>query len=174
MGLTAVLGASLGTSVLSTGATAYSQSNAIRTQGKYQQQQLETNMRLANIQANDAIARGESAANEQKKKVKQLIGTQRAALAAQGIEVNSDTALDIQADTAGMGALDVLTIKNNAWREAWGYKVQALDYSGQAVMAGISSKFNATQTLLTGGMNIAKDVTGGIYSYESVKAMKVK
>lgn len=169
---TAMLATMMATQAMSTGANAYAQSSAINTQSKWQEMQLQTNERLANMQAEQAVKRGDKEAQAIRQKTKQLIGSQRAALAAQGIEVNADTSADIQADTASLGALDALTAKNNAWLEAWGYKVQANDYAGQAKMARMAGKFNAKQTLLTGGLQMARDITGGMY--EAKAGTKVK
>lgn len=157
--------ASTAANAMSSASTAYSQSQAIKMQGNYQKNQLQFNAQVAGLQADDAISRGNKAAANKKRETKQIIGKQRAALAAQGIEVNSDTALLIQEDTAGLGAEDVQTIKNNAWREAFGYKVQATDYTGQAAFAQISSGFNARQTMLTGGLQFAKDVSSGAMTW---------
>jgi hypothetical protein len=153
---------SLLTQAMSTGANAYVQAGAISEQGKFQTQQMETNARMAKMQADQATKRGEKAAQAVRQKTKQLIGSQRAALAAQGIEVNADTAADIQADTSALGALDALTVKNNAWLEAWGYKVQANDYETQAKMVSNAAKYNSKMTLVTGGIGMARDVLGGM------------
>jgi len=146
-------------------ASSIQQSQAIRQQGNYQKNQLQFNAQVAELQANDATNRGNKEVSTKKKQAKQIIGSQRAALAAQGIEVNEDTSSLIQQDTAGLAAEDISTIKNNAWKEAWGYRVQALDYNSQAGFAQISSKFNANQTMLTGGLQFARDVSGGAMSW---------
>lgn len=139
------------------------QADALKMQGQFQKQQFEANARIAEIQGKDAIRRGENEAQAIQGKTESLIGTQRAALGAQGIEVDSGSARDIQVDTAGLGALDQLTVKNNAMREAWGYKVQAANLTGQANVADISSKVNARNTLITGGLNAATSATKGAY-----------
>ncbi len=54
-----------------------------------------------------------------------MIGRQRAAFASGGIDVNTGSPLDIQADTARFGRLNAMTIRNNAAREAWGYTAQS-------------------------------------------------
>ena len=149
--------------------SAYSQSRAIKMQGEYQKNQLNFNSQLADLQAQDATNRGVKEADVKRKQTKQIIASQRAALAAQGVDVNQDTALQIQEDTAGLGAEDVQTIKNNAWREAWGYKVQALDYSSQAKYASNTANFNSRQTILTGGLSFARDVTSGMLAYKKYK-----
>lgn len=164
MGATAAI---IGASAIMTGATAYSQSRAQKAEGAYQSQMYEANSRIANIQAEDAIMRGDQEASKHKTQVKKLIGSQRASLAAQGVDINSGSALDVQADTAALGAEDEQTIKNNAWREAWGYKVQASDYLNSATFARLSSKNAAKNTILTAGMNIASDAGKGYYYSKS-------
>jgi hypothetical protein len=56
-----------------------------------------------------------------------MIGAQRAGIAAGNIDVGYGSAVDVQADAAHLGELDALTIRNNAQREAWGFKVEAID-----------------------------------------------
>lgn len=48
----------------------------------------------------------------------QLIGQQRAALAANGIALNQGTAVDLVTESAGLGAVDALTAIANSEREA--------------------------------------------------------
>lgn len=131
---------------------ALSDSIAIRSQGKFQKQILLQNAELAKFQADDAIKRGNLEANQNNQQVKKLIGSQRAAMAAQGIDLSSGSALDIQQSTAELGAIDSLTIKNNAWREAWGYKVDSANYQSQAKFTDLQSKYKSRQTLINGGL----------------------
>lgn len=143
---------------------------------RYGQQQwaADQNRQFSELMAEDAIRRGDRAALQHRKKVRQLIGSQRAALAAQGIDVNAGSAMDVQLDTASLGAQDAETIKNNAWREAWGLRSQASGYGAQAAMAGISgglAGFAGAQaqssTFLTGGLNA---LNSGIQGYQAYKA----
>jgi hypothetical protein len=151
-GLTSIL---LGSQIAMTAASAYGQSKATKAQGRYEQQVAEQNATLANMQAEDTLAQGAKAATQHHVQTKGLIGAQRAVLASQGIDANTGSALDVQADTAALGALDELTIRNNAWRSAWGYKVQASQYTAQGQFALLSAKNKARNTLLTGGAQIA-------------------
>lgn len=163
MGATALFtGISAGASLL----TARSQASALRSQGAYERQTFETNSRLAAIQAEDAIRRGDKEATELKKNTKRLIGSQRAALAAQGLDLEADDALAIQQETAELGAQDALTLKNNAWREGWGFRVQAQDSASRGAFAEVTAKNTARNTLLTGGLNAARELAGGYYSYK--------
>lgn len=141
----------------------YTQSKAQKSQGDFQAQQLEAGARVADIQADDAIKRGESDAKAHRRRVRLQIGEQRAALAAQGQDLESGSALDIQKDTAGFGAEDEITIKNNAFREAWGYKVQSADLSSSAQFTRLGAKQQSRQTLITGGLNAIQDLSYGYY-----------
>ena len=46
-------------------------------------------------------------------------------MAANGVDLSSGSPLDILGDTAMYGELDALTIRSNAEREAYGYRVQS-------------------------------------------------
>lgn len=133
--------------------SAYGESKAIREQGLYQKSALEGNAKVAEFMAKDAERRGERDAQEHIKATRQIVGAQRAGFAAQGVDVNSGVAADVQADTKYMGEQDAVTIRNNAWREAWGYRVAATDLYGQGKMADIASKNKSRQTLIAGGIN---------------------
>lgn len=71
-----------------------------------------------------AQQQGEVNAEASDRRTAAMIGRQRATYAAGGLDVNSGSPLDIQADTAQMGRLNSLTIRNNAARTAYGYEAQ--------------------------------------------------
>lgn len=148
--------------------TSVSQAISTRALGESQRKTFEINQRFANLQAEDAIKRGDTEAGRHAQKVKRIIGAQRAAIAGQGIEVDTGSALDVQAETAEFGAIDVETIRNNAYREAWGYRTQALDYGAKGQFASLEAKATARNTLLTGGLNtlnLATQYYGYRYGY---------
>jgi hypothetical protein len=138
------------------------QAQAIKSQSKFEASQLKMNAKLQRFQASEAIRMGENEAQRHAMSVKKLMGRQRAVAAASGIEVSDGSAMDIQQETAGMGALDILTIRNNAWKQAWGYRVSATDLENQARFTKIAGKYAARSTLLTGGMNAATSIMGGM------------
>lgn len=119
--------------------------------GKYNQQVANVNAQIAEWQAEDALARGREQVTRQREYIRQLTGSQRARLAAQGIDIDSGSALDVQLDTARSGELDVLAIENAARREAWGYRVQAQDYRTRGAIARYEGRQAAVGTLLTTG-----------------------
>jgi hypothetical protein len=92
-----------------------------------QAEQLDYNALVADLQSADAVARGADEEARFRSSVKGIIGSQRAGFAAQGVDVGSGSAVDVQADAAYLGELDALSIKSNAQREAWGFSTQAED-----------------------------------------------
>lgn len=148
-----LLGTSQLVSAYSSVEAAKSSADALRLRGEADKFVYDTNARVSEMQAQDALQRGDKAVTQVKRQVRQTVGAQRAALAAQGVDVNEGSAVDLQAETAGFGALDALTIKNNAYREAWGYKTQALQSSLRGELALSSSRVQANNTILTGGLN---------------------
>lgn len=146
--------------------SAYSQSKAYKAAGEYQRQVGDINARTSDLQAADAVRRGDKNSIEARKAAGKVAGDQRVAFAAQGVDVNSGTAAQIQEDTHAMGALDALTIQNNATLEAWGYKMGGINATASGRMAEISGNSQATQTLLTGGIRAAGNGLDTAYYYD--------
>lgn len=122
--------------------------------GKANQRLAEFNAGIADMQADDAITRGNSAITRSRGKTKQLIGSQRARLAAQGVDINSGSAAEVQADASAIGEMDAMTIANNAAREAWGYKVKAADYTVRGQIARAEGTSKEIGTFLGAGSKI--------------------
>lgn len=99
----------------------------------YQGQVARNNQILAERQSNLVLAAGESQEAAHRRKVAQVKGAQAAGLSASGVAITEGTsALDILGDTAALGELDAMTIRNNAKNEAYGIRLQALQYGRQA------------------------------------------
>lgn len=90
------------------------------------------NAKVAELQATDAVQRGAEEESRFRTSVRGAIGTQRAGIAAGNIDVSYGSAVDVQADAAYLGELDALTLRTNATREAWGFKVEAEDLRKRA------------------------------------------
>jgi hypothetical protein len=161
MGAAAVVfGVNAGLSLLG----ASQESEAIKQEAQFRQQQLEFNRRIAGVRAADAIKRGGEAVGDYKIQAEKLKGSQVAALAAQGIEIDSGSAAEIRYETDKQIDTDIMRIKNNAWREAWGYKVEANNLSIESEMTGMSAKNRSQATLLSGSLSA---IDYGIRAYTS-------
>lgn len=119
-------------------------------EAKAQAKALQQNAVYLNQAANDARARGRLESDYSRIETQGLIGTQRAAQAASGGEVNTDTNALLQQDVAQFGELDALTISNNAAREAYGYEVEAQGMQSQAKQLKKAAKRAPLQGLLSG------------------------
>lgn len=140
---------------LGLGSSLYSgqtQAQAIQFDNAIKKQQTEFNQKLAEIQAEDIIFQGEKDIKYIKKQAKQFVGEQRAALAGQGIEVDTGTARILQEDTYRQAELDAITRKTNAWREAWGVKFDAFATGQAASFRSIASEQTARQSIISGGL----------------------
>lgn len=82
-------------------------------------------------------------------KTAQLKSTQRASMAANGIDLGSDTALRILTSTDLMGEIDAQTVASNAVRSAWGYRTQAANFAADAAFKGASASTINPNTAFT-------------------------
>jgi len=140
----------------------YQQGKAQQAQYDYQAQVNDNNRKIAEWQAQDAIDRGEIEEKQHRIKVSQLAGRQRSVLASNNVEVDSGSALDVLGDTAELGELDALTIRSNAEREAYGYRVSAMNQGAEAGLnrtaganARVSGNYGTMTSLLSGGNTLA-------------------
>lgn len=130
----------------------------MQAQGQTQNADFQSGMMKQNADfkmrtADETINAGNTSADWQRVRAGQAVGTQRSAQAANGIDVNSGSAAQLQDDTAMLGELDALTIQNNAAREAYGYRVQAK----QDIL-------NASQTVQNGKTAATGSILGGLGS----------
>lgn len=142
------------------GASAIYQADASAKASMYNSQVMSMNAVLAERRAKDALERGAKAEQAKRMEVAQLQGRQRAAMAANGVDITYGSALDTIVDTAYLGELDALTIRRNAAREAYDFNVDAV--SGRAD-AGLA-RSNASDTLTGGYLSAASTVLGGAAS----------
>ncbi|MBA1159337.1 virion core protein, T7 gp14 family [Microvirga mediterraneensis] len=119
---------------------AIQQGNAAAASAKYNAAVNENNNVLAQRAAEDARKRGEQEAQEHNRRVSALRGKQTAAMAANGVDLTSGSPLNVTADTAQLGALDVLTIRNNTEREALGYEAQGMNFRAEANLNRMQAK----------------------------------
>lgn len=135
--------------------------NEVDRLARYNASVAEANARAKDFEAEDAIQRGYLDETTHRKDVKRFIGSQRVVLAAQGQDLTSGTAADLQADSAREGEYDALTVRANAARESWGYKMesynfrtQAEDLRQQGKIAKKKGRNAAAQTILTDATDI--------------------
>src|SRR5690606_41429657 len=82
----------------------------------------EVNAKQADYRAEQAGRIGAIKEEQHRAQVRRLAGSQRATLAANGVDVGSGTALALVDETYTLGEADALTIRYNAMNEAWGFR----------------------------------------------------
>jgi hypothetical protein len=102
----------------------------------------QNNQITAQRAAADAIARGEQEVDVFSAKVRRAEGSQRAALAANGVLVDSGSALDLVEETGELGRLDALNIRATAAREALNFESQATNFAAQSLQSEAQSRLH--------------------------------
>lgn len=121
------------------GVSSYQQGKQQQAYYNYQAQVQNENAKIA--QNNAALERqqGIEEARLQRIKTAQAIGSQKTAMAANGVDITQGTAVDVLEDTAAMGELDALQTRYNYERKALSYETQANNFTNQGnldVIAG--------------------------------------
>ncbi len=143
---------------------AYNASAGAQAAYNAQAQVAENNAIIAGWQAADAIARGGKSATAVRLKTSQIKGDQRAAMAANGVDLGVGSAAEILADTDYFGAIDANQVIDNAAREAWGYRTTASNFTGDAAM--LRSRAAAESPMMAGATSLlgsATKIAGGWY-----------
>lgn len=127
---------------------------------EYQGQVMRNNAQLAEWQAQDAITRGITTKQNIEIKGTKLAGTQRAIFGARNVAATEGSALNILADTAYGTARDANIATDNANKEAWALRNQAIGYTSNAGFleargAAESPFLEAAGTALTTGGRVA-------------------
>lgn len=139
---------------------AYNQSKAAKKSGEVQAAVARNNAAYSESQARDAIRRGQVTENDVRRRTAQLEGSQRARLAANGIDLGEGSALNILLDTEYFGENDALNVRDNASSEAGWFRTQASKQRSNAdLLQARADSENPTSaaatTLLTGAGNVA-------------------
>lgn len=106
--------------------------NATKAADYYSSAVAQNNAITAQRNAAYAVAAGQREAADQSLKNAQVAGKIKTGQAASGVDVNSGSAVDVQASSRGLGQLDTETKLNNAALTAYGYQTQATSDLAQA------------------------------------------
>lgn len=125
----------------------------------------EVNAKIAEGQARDSLQRGEREEQNLRLSTAQLKSTQTANIAANGVDLTSESAAAILTSTDVMGEIDANTIKANALREAWGHRMEAVNLRGSAATNRATAKAlspvgAAVGTLLTEASKVGSSYYG--------------
>jgi len=100
--------------------------------GLYSAQVARNNAKIAQQSAQYSAEAGNVQAQNESLKNAQIAGELKASQAANNVDVNSGSALAVQAGQQAAGELDTQTVLHNALLQAYGYQQQAANYKAQA------------------------------------------
>jgi len=141
MSFLAPLGAALGVAGgFAQGAGAMQAARAASASSNYQAVVAANNARLANEAADRTLASGAADTEATSMKSAANVGTIKATQGASGVDVNSGSALNVQASARELGELAATRTSNNAAEKAWGYRVQASNDVAQAQLDQMTGK----------------------------------
>ena len=144
--------------------------NASAKMNEYQAKVAKDNAKIAEENARNERQSGLEESRRQRLRTLQTIGSQQTAMAANGIDISSGTALDTVQDTAELGELDSLMIQYNSERTAFNYETQANNFTNQANL----DMFAAKNAKTTGYLNAAGNAASSVANYGmSLDANKV-
>jgi hypothetical protein len=133
------------------------QTQATAAADRYNAQIADMNARLAERRAKDAIERGAKEEQRKRMEVAKIVGAQKAAMAASGVDLTFGSPLDVIVDTAVLGELDALTIRSNAYREAHDHRVDAVSRRAGAQL----HRMQARSATAGGYLQAAGTILGG-------------
>ena len=133
------------------------QGKAQAAASNYNAKVAEMNATLADRRARDALERGKIEEQQKRQEISQLKGRQKAAMAANGVDLTFGSPLDTIVDTAVLGELDALTVRRNAAREAYDHEVQGVNNRSDATL----NRMNAKAAKTGGYLAAAGTVLGG-------------
>lgn len=149
-------------SVAGTAMSAISASN----NADYQSQVAENNAIAAEQNAQYARRAGEQQAAAQSLKGADTAGKIQTAIAANGVDVNTGSAVDVEASQRQQSKLDTETVLNNADLQAYGYRTQAVNFQAQSQLDSAQS----SQALIGGGLGAIGGLASAAKSVDFSKA----
>lgn len=133
---------------------AYQQASAAKSAAKYEAAVADANAKVSEFKAQDAQDRAQVDAENLGRQQAAMRGKQKATIAANGIDLASESAGSILNATDFYGLADQKTAVDNGAREAWGYRTQGANYQAEAQMqrskASNISPFGSLATSLLG------------------------
>ena len=156
-----------GVSAVSTVFGGIAQANA----ASYQAQVAENNAQIARQNATYALQAGTTKQQQAALRAAEEGGAVKTALAANNVDVNTGSAVDVEAGTRTKGAMNQSIIANDAELQAYGYRSQATGFEAQAGLdrataaeAPIGAVLSAGGGLLSNYAAVGPNWSGGLGS----------
>jgi hypothetical protein len=121
----------------------------------------EINARMSESAAQQTLLSGQREEQKSMIATANMKGAQRASMAANGIVLGEGTANQVVTSTDVLGEIDANTLHANAVRSAWGYRVQGVNQTNQALTS------RSAADTINPGMSAATSLVGSAASVAS-------
>lgn len=153
----AAQGFGIGTSAVGAYFNAQGQKSTLNAQADLD----DTNAKLQDMNAQSAILSGQRQEQAVDLNTAQLKSSQRASMAANGVDLSSETPVNVLTSTDVVGQVDAATVAANASRTAFGYQIQKTNLlnkaRGERTTADAISPFTSGVTSLISGAGSVAD-----------------
>lgn len=160
-----LMNASMATSAIASIAGTIENVKAIKAQSSYAETISRTNAALGKLKAAQVIEAGDIAASRKNLQTQSQIGTIRSQGGASGFDVNKGSPAMEQSSVGTAGAIDELTIKNNAARSAWGFETQSINDTFQGQITKLDATTKVQQSIANGGLQAISGPLGIYANY---------
>lgn len=135
-------------------------------QEKYKSKVATANQERENARAEDAIDRGTADQDKLGRRYRSMMGSQRAAMAANGIDTDFGSAGDVLDDTRDLYREDATALAGNTMNEVKGIDISAANFGAQAKAADMA----ATGAAVKAGFDVASTTLGAIGNVNKINA----
>lgn len=145
----------------------YQSADAIRRNGNIRSSINDMNAKFSELDAFNAVRDGQSKAARFATTEADVIGKQRTQMAAQHVDVNYGTAVDVQSDSKLTSMLNVLELQKQGRAQAMGLKMQAINTRLGSQMSELQSQMDASAAENHG---FTSALSTGISGYERAQS----
>ena len=157
-----------GFSAITAALGAFNQSSAQKQAYQYQAQVSKINQQISQWDASAALNRGQTLEGDSRLATAEVYSSQRASMAANGVDITEGSAVDVLATTKFIGNVDAATIHDNALQEAWGYQVAGVNASNAgSYYSSAANNINPAMSAGTSLLTSAGSVASSWYSAKS-------
>lgn len=158
-------------SAMGASSAAKGQKNALNAQAALE----DTNAKISEMNAESELLAGQREEQKSRLQTASIKGTQKTNIAANGIALDNDptsTANNILTTTDVMGEIDANTIRANAISSAWGYRIEGVNHTNNALLARAgASAISPTKAAFTSLLGSATSMGTNYYSLKKVGAL---
>lgn len=119
-------------------------------QGNAQSAAAKNNAIVARERAENKAKEGEMRAEQEMQKTRAEVAGIKANQGASGVDLGSDSSIDVRSSAEELGELNAINIRANAAREAYGYQTESANYLAESKNDKTSGMIGAAGTLLGG------------------------